>query len=185
MNKSYERIRWARWASYAAIAWCVLFGGLHLYWALGGTVGFAAMSMPSNKIFALTRDPLYIGMTWGVVFACAFGAFLALASTQPWGQRIPQWLLLTPLWIACGLCLVRGIGTLTQTALIIVGVFPFEPLLGPDALAWYRYLLIDSIFYSPWFILGGLLFGATAWLVHQRGAGLVGRNLLTVGQPRA
>jgi hypothetical protein len=184
MNESPEPIRGARWVSYAAVLWCLLFGGLHLYWAVGGTVGFAAMSMPPNKILALNRDSLYIGITWGVVLACAFGIFLALASIQNWGRRIPKWLLLIPLWIACIISLVRGIGTMTQTALIIAGVFPFEPLVGPEAIAWYRYLLIDSIFYSPWFICGGILFGATAWSARRRGVGIVRLNMFRVAGQR-
>ena len=34
---------------------------------------------------------------------------------------MPRRLLLTPLWIACGMFLVRGIGNLIQTALVIGG----------------------------------------------------------------
>jgi len=46
-----------------------------------------------------------------------------------------QWLLLTALWIACGMFLVRGIGNPIQTALIIGGGMPSDPLAGPDAQA--------------------------------------------------
>jgi hypothetical protein len=157
--KLIEKMRWARYAA----AWCVVFGIPHLYWALGGTAGFAEWSMPSNKILALTHDPLYMGITWGVVIACVVGAIVALAPFQSWSRRIPRWLLLTPLWIVCGMFLVRGIGTPIQTALIIGGGMPFEPLTGPDAQAWYQWLLLDSIVFSPWFILGGFAFGGTAW----------------------
>jgi hypothetical protein len=72
-------------------------------------------------------------------------------------------MLLTPLWIACGLFLVRGMGNPIQSALVIAGGMPFEPLTGPEAQAWYQWLLIDAVFYAPYFILGGLAFGATAW----------------------
>jgi hypothetical protein len=161
--KSPKLIERTRWARYAAVAWCVVFGVPHLYWALGGTAGFAEWSMPPNKILALTRDPLYMGITWGVVIACVFGAIVALAPFQTWSRRIPRWLLLTPLWIVCGMFLVRGIGTPIQTALVISGGMPFEPLAGPDAQAWYQWLLLDSVGFSPWFILGGFVFGATVW----------------------
>jgi hypothetical protein len=93
---SQERIGRRRWASCAAVAWCVVFGGLHLYRALGGTAGFAEFSMPSNKTLALTRDPRYIGITWGVIIVCVFGAIVALAPFQTWSRRPPRWLLLTP-----------------------------------------------------------------------------------------
>ena len=154
VSKLQERIGRSSWASYAAVAWCIVFGALHLYWALGGTAGFAEFSMPSNRILAVTRDPLYMGITWGVVIMCLFAAIVALAPLHPWSRRIPRWLLLTPLWIACGLFLLRGFGNPIQTVLIIAGGMPFEPITGPEAHAWYQWLLIDAVLYSPWFILG-------------------------------
>jgi hypothetical protein len=96
--KSPKLIEKMRWARYAAVAWCVVFGIPHLYWALGGTAGFAEWSMPPNKILALTHDPLYMGITWGVVIACVIGAIVTLAPFQSWSRRIPRWLLLTQLW---------------------------------------------------------------------------------------
>ena len=167
-SESKERIGVTRWPSYVVVAWCAMFGALHLYWALGGTAGFAELSMPSNRILALTRDPLYMGITWSVVIACVFGAIVALAPIQPWSRRMPRWLLLSPLWIACGMFLLRGVGTLIQSALMIAGGMPFDPLSSwPDSQAWSQYLLIDAAFYSPWFILGGFAFGATAWSARR------------------
>lgn len=166
---SPERAGKIPWASYAAVAWCLLFGGLHLYWALGGNAGFADFSMPSNRALAITRDPLYMGITWGVVIGCAVGIVVALAPFQSWSRRIPRWMLLTPLWIACSLFLVRGIGNPIQSALLVGGGMPFEPLAGADEQAWLQWLLIDAIVYSPYFILGGLAFGATALSASRQG----------------
>jgi hypothetical protein len=168
-------IRSTRWASYAAVAWCVVFGGLHLYWALGGTAGFAEYSMPSNRELALTRAPVYMGITWGVVIACVVAAMFALAPFQRWARRLPRWMLITPLWIVSGLFLVRGLGNPIQSALTIAGGMPFEVLAGPEAQAWYRWLLIDAMFFSPWFVLGGLAFGATAWSAGLQGMGAGGQ----------
>ena len=181
LHKSQERIGRMRWPSYAVVAWCVVFGIPHLYWALGGTAGFAEFSMPSNRTLALTRDPLYMGITWGVVIACVVGAIVALAPFQTWTRRIPRWLLLTPLWIACGLFLVRGIGNPIQSALLIAGGMPFDPLAGTEAQAWNQWLLIDAILYSPWFILGGLAFGATAWSARRHIDDIGGRGMVTEG----
>ena len=161
-SKSQERIGRTPWTSYAAVAWCFVFGGLHLYWALGGSAWFAEFSTPPNKILALTRDPGFIRITWSVVFVCLFGAIIALAPFQTWIRRIPRWLLLTPLWIACVMSFVRGIGNPIQSALVIAGGIIFVPLAGTDVQAWHQWMLMDSIFFSPWFILGGLVFGATA-----------------------
>jgi Protein of unknown function (DUF3995) len=162
VSKSQERVGRTPWTSYAAVAWCVVFGGVHLYWAWGGTAGFAELSMPPNKVLALTRDPLYLRITWGVVTVCVFGAIVALAPFRTWSRRIRRWLFLTLLWIACGMLLVRGIGNPVQTALIMSGLITFQPLAGPLAQAWRQWLLLDLALFSPWFILGGFFFGATA-----------------------
>jgi hypothetical protein len=177
LHKSQQRIRRRRWISLAAVAWCVVFGGFHLYWALGGNVGFAEFSMPSNRIYALTRDPLYIAITWGVVLLCMFAAIAALIPVQPWSRRMPKWLLLSPLWMASGLFLVRGIGNPIQTALIMGGVMHFEPLAGPEAQAWYQWLHLDLMFFSPWFIMGGFIFGAMARSTRRIRDDVIGRDM--------
>ena len=185
-HRSQERIGMPRWPSYAAVAWCVLFGGLHLYWALGGTVGLVEMSMPSNQILALNRDPGYMGITWAVVVMCVIAATIALAPIQPWSRRLPRWILVTPLWIACGLFLLRGIGTLVQTMLVIGGGMPFDPLSSwPDPQAWARYMLIDAAIYSPWFTLGAIAFGAAAWHAGRQGEDRARRAISAPAASRA
>ena len=168
-NRLHGSIRGIPWASRATVLWCAVFGGFHLYWSLGGSAGFAEFSTPPNKILAFTRDPLYMAITWGVVLACALGIAAALAPFQMWSRRIPRWLLLTPLWIACGLLLVRGFGNPVQSALIVGGLISFDALAGPEAQAWQQWMRIDAILFSPWFILGGLAFGATARSALRQG----------------
>jgi len=167
--QSQERTGRTPWTGYAAVAWCVVFGGLHLYWALGGAAWFAEFSTPPNKVLALMRDPGYMVITWGVVFICVFGAIIALVPFQAWSRRIPRRILLTPLWIACGLSLVRGIGNPIQSALLIAGGLPFVHLAGADAQAWHQWGMLDAFFFSPWFVLGGLAFGATARYARREG----------------
>jgi hypothetical protein len=167
VNKSQERSRWMLWASYAVIVWCVVFGALHLYWAVGGNAGLAAFSTPSNQNLVATRDPLYIGLTWAVGLICLYGAFVTLATLQPWGRRIPRWIVLTTLWVACVLCIVRGIGNPAQTLLVITGIVNLMPLDGPVGTAWLRWMLLDAVLFSPWFTLGGLAFGVTAWSTRR------------------
>ena len=170
MVKSQTRNGLTLWAAFAAVAWCVVFGALHLYWALGGDAGLVQFSTPSNQTLAFTRDPIYIGLTWAVGLICAYGAIVSLGTTQTWGRHIPRWVLLTTLWIACGLSLLRGIGNPVQDLLVLAGIMPFEPFEGPQAIAWYRWMLIDVIVWSPWFTLGGLAFGITAWSARRRAA---------------
>lgn len=74
---------------YAASAWGCVYGGLQLYWALGGQVGFSS-SVASDLGFVAG---------WVSVVLCAIGAVVALATVQSWGRIIPRWLLLGPAWI--------------------------------------------------------------------------------------
>ena len=166
---SNEQSRGLPWASYAVIVWCVVFGGLHLYWALGGNAGFVEFSTPTSKEFALTRASGYMTMTWAVVFVCLYGIIIALVPFLKWTRRFPRWLLLAPLWIACGIALLRGFGNPIQSALILGGGMAFETASAAEALAWDQWLLLDALLFSPWFILGGLAFGATAWFVARQG----------------
>jgi hypothetical protein len=108
-------------------------------------------------------------ITWGVAGACLVSAIAAMAPTQRWSQRLPRWLPLTSLWIACALFLLRGLGNPIQTALIASGVVEFAPLAGPLAQEWKQWLLMDLVLFSPWFVLGAVLFGATAWTARRRG----------------
>jgi uncharacterized protein DUF3995 len=181
-HKSQERSGWALWASYAVIAWCVVFGVLHLYWALGGSAGFAQFSIPSNQTLVATRDPGYIRLTWAVGLVCIYGAIVTLATLQAWGRYIPRWIVLTTLWVACVLCIVRGLGNPIQDLTVLAGILPFEALDGPQAIAWYRWMLLDAILFSPWFTLGGLAFGVTAWSVSWRGSDLAARGLVRAVQ---
>jgi hypothetical protein len=183
VNRSRASIRSIPWVSWAAILWSLVFGGLHLYWAMGGSTGFADFSTPPNRILAVTRDALYMAITWGVVLACAVGVMAALAPFQTWSRPLPRWLLLTPLWIACGLLLVRGIGNPVQSALIMGGVISFDGLSGPEAQAWRQWMRMDAILFSPWFILGGLAFGATARSAIRHGSSSLRSALRT--KPRS
>lgn len=169
VNKSQERSGWTLLANYAVIVWCVVFGALHLYWGLGGNAGLVAFSTPSNQTAAITHDPVYMGLTWAVGFVCLYGAFITLAALQPWGRYIPRWIVLTTLWVACGLCIVRGIGNPVQTLLVITGVVFDEMLQGPDTEAWLRWMLLDAVVFSPWFTLGGIAFGVTARSARPHG----------------
>ena len=182
VHESQKRNLWARWASYAAAAWCAMFGGLHLYWAVGGNAGLAAFSTPSNQTAAFVRDSLYIGLTWAVALVCLYGAIVVLATRRAWGSRLPRWIVLTTLWVACGLCVVRGLGNPIQSLMLVSGIFRSEILDGPLAIAWYRWMLLDATLFSPWFTLGGLAFGVTAWSARQHGKVVTQHDLLPARQ---
>ena len=80
---------------YGAIACAVPYLALKIVWLAGGTLGVADTAMMSDpSMFVLNL--VTAGMD---VIAIA----LALAFTYAWGQRIPAWLVLPPVWVATGL----------------------------------------------------------------------------------
>jgi hypothetical protein len=108
------------WAARLAAAWCVLFGSAHLYWALGGTVGFVAATGSLDLLKQTWR--LVVGL-WGVALVCLVclaGALVCLATVLSWGRRVPSWLLRTVLWIGV-LLLVRALPTGVQDVLLVTG----------------------------------------------------------------
>jgi hypothetical protein len=87
----------------------------------------------------------------------ALGGLVALALVQPWGRRLPRWFLCAAAW-GGGLALLYGAASLVQHALMLAGVIAVPAGLGRTAARWHLLL------WDPWWILGGVLFVATAWL---------------------
>ncbi len=80
------------------------------------------------------------------IVLCFLAAFIALALVQAWGEDIPNWFLLTSAWIACVVLGLRGGVGITQSMLQAEPT----PLL---------FIIIE-----PYFLLGGILFGLSAFL---------------------
>ena len=143
--------RLPRWASGVAYAACG--------WALGGTAGTQTVS-PAIVQLARAHDPLVYAALWLSVFIKVISGVVVLALIQPWGRRIPRWLLLMLAWGAGTLLFVHGglffvVGVLALSGTIRVGT----PLL---VLRWYTFL------WGPWWLAGGMLFLLVAWIVLRR-----------------
>ncbi len=150
------------WAGYAAATWALLFAIRGIYWALGGSVGLATLSEGIKDLHA-QGDRMLFAALWMTVVLELFGVVLGLALVRPFGvvfpqwvpvvakRRVPNWLLLVPSSGASALLLAHG-GT-------FVG-FGLSALIKGETmtteLRWY------AMFWGPWFILGGVLFGAAA-----------------------
>lgn len=78
-------------AASAALPYVVL----KLAWIAGSTVGMADPSVFDNATYRVANTLTLI--------ADALAIALALALTYPWGERVPAWLVLFPMWIATGL----------------------------------------------------------------------------------
>lgn len=138
-------------AAYAASVWAFAFAVVHLYWALGGTTGLPrGMSVGMNPALFVI-DVLAVPL-------CLVGALLSLSLVRPWGHLFPRRLLLAGAWAVCALLVVHSVPTLVWGGLVVTGLRDAELSLLER---WSLFV------YEPWFFVGGILYGAAAW-VHNR-----------------
>ena len=123
---------------------------LHLYWALGGTVG---LTESAGRRLAEERPAEFVlGGLYGVAVALLAAAALgtALARVPVTGRRR-----LLPV-LGAGVALV-----LVVRAVVVAVLLVTDPGFGDGAItgaqrAWTLWI------WNPWFLLGGVLFGAAA-----------------------
>ncbi|MET9919568.1 NYN domain-containing protein [Streptomyces sp. NPDC006435] len=165
--------RWPLWATPAAIAWSVLYGAAHVYWALGGA-GFPFARVSEDRASSSVLDPSPVEVV-APVFAtlCAVAAAVGamMLRQQRTGRAVSpgsRRALLVFGWLTAGL-LAFGVPDYTLIAVVafapVLVVFAFTGIPGPqggleDILYWHRDNLIIVF-------LGGLLW-ALATLAHQR-----------------
>jgi hypothetical protein len=89
---------WRLIVGYGAIACAVPYLALKIVWLAGGQLGVADAAMLHDSSMVVLN-----AVTAGMDLVAIA---IALAFTHAWGQRIPGWLVLPPVWIAMGL-LVR------------------------------------------------------------------------------
>ena len=153
-------------AAIVAFCWAVGFVALHVYWFLGGRVGFGDQADP------LPGRPTSIGgwifelVVW-TMFAA--GLIVPLALVRPWGTRIPRRLLMALMWIGAGVLLARGGAGLVDDAVRFSGLvhggltgLSNQEVLGsahPSTYTKLSTVTIDAIFVS-----GGIIFVCAARL---------------------
>lgn len=124
---------------YAACVWAFIFGVVHVYWAIGGTIGLQGNSMTGLLfIINLVAIPL-----------CFVAAVVAFGIVRSWTQFLPHWMWLTAASGAGLLLTLRGGVGLLQTILSGNHV----PLL--------------LVAYDSWFLLGGILFGMVSITIRR------------------
>jgi hypothetical protein len=161
-----NRARAATRAANAAFCWALAFTALHVYWYLGGRVGFGDQADP------LPDAPSSLGdWIFNIVVAGMFAAGLTVPSafTRPWGRRVPRRLLVWSMWAGCVVLIARGGIGLVDDLLRFTGLLD-DGLTGlsnedvlnsahPSTYTMLSTLAVDSIF-----LIGGLLFGYAARL---------------------
>ncbi len=147
------------WASYIAAVWAFLFAAMSFYWAAGGTAGVATLS---PDIVAMGSNPWFIAVVWGTaVMKVAAGVFV-LALVQRWGKHFPRWILLTTNWSMGGFMVLYAGANFAVRGLMALGILD-TPASMYSAAAWWHLILWD-----PWWLLGGVLFCAAAWMGQLR-----------------
>jgi Protein of unknown function (DUF3995) len=150
---------WALRMAAAACAWAVLFAALSFFWAAGGRTGLQPLEQPpaSSRAVWLVAD-----LAAGILKIG--GGLLALALVHTGEHRRIHRMLLAAAWIGgVGLCLYGGLG-LVSDVLHVAGIIS-----DPATRKWFFWYLV---LWDPWFVLGGVLYVATAWFTRRSDAEL-------------
>jgi uncharacterized membrane protein YphA (DoxX/SURF4 family) len=124
---------------YTAAAWALLFAAPHAWWALGIPAGFPGGAASFELMMSTWR--YYFDVA--VVFLSVVAIVVALAPIHAWGDAIPRSVLSNLALAASCLLTLRGVAGLVAD--------------GTSDLVWW-----------PMFLIGGLLFGATAFSAVAR-----------------
>lgn len=139
-----------------AVLACVPYISIKIAWVAGSEIG-----IPAGSVLLENRGLMAAANTVSAVMD-AVVVVLVLLLTQPWGRRVPAWLLALPMWAASGLLAPIMVGFPTQIA---IGLFstpnptaaPREPFLDE----W-----VFGVVYAG-FILQGLALG-TLFVLYAR-----------------
>lgn len=143
--------RFARNAGYLSCIPALFYGGLKVYWSAGGSLGYI------NREAALATG--HVGQFDFTAILAALAVVLALALIQPWGEKLPRWLVLFIAFVACTLLTIGGIVGLA-TVLFQIGnstylptamgglIFPIFIIIYTCFLFWGIMLYIAACFYA-------------------------------------
>ncbi|WP_229798206.1 DUF3995 domain-containing protein [Planomonospora parontospora] len=127
---------------------------------------------PDLRQRLLARDPLFVASHWILFAVAVVGVLVALATVRPWGERVPRRILLAVTWTVGGFMILRAFGPVgygfVGDTLVLTGLQP--PPGGHTELA-RELARWDLLLWSPFFLVWGLLWTATAWHLARTGRG--------------
>jgi hypothetical protein len=134
-----------RWG-YAAAGWSAAFAALHLYWALGGTVGLAESA--GRRLANERPIEFVLGGLYGVAALLAAAAVLGVAlARRPLTARRR----LLPL-LGAGVAAVLLVRAVVVEILLLADVDYGRGAVSADQHWW------TLVLWNPWFLVGGLAF---------------------------
>ena len=143
-------------------------------WMQRGVVGTACAAMTAYVVYAFAVNGFQWLIAPGVLFAA--GSVIALALIQPWGRVIPRPLLLLLAWVGGAILILKTLYGASVQMLAVTGVITWQQaqtLIGapvsqaPTTQEGVHMTLWNFLVWNPWFLLGGILFCALAWLARR------------------
>jgi len=136
------------WPAYSAAVWALVFGAIHLAWALGWRAG-----LTPGQARNADSSPMFVVYALAVVVLCALAVIVALGLARPRPPRSERGarLLSVAAWAGSGVLLLRAAGSIVPA---------LTSLVAGRSLLWI-------LPWEPWFWLGAALFGASTWRYHR------------------
>jgi hypothetical protein len=142
---------------WGAVAACVPYLSLKIAWLAGsgiGTMGTGAAMMLDTRY--VVGNLLTAGMDLVAIV-------VALAFTYPWGQRLPNWLVLGPIWIGTGLLAPIALGL--PLGMVVQGFAGGSPVASDNNLESWVYGIVYGGFTLQAILLvtAFVLYARTRW----------------------
>lgn len=147
--------------AWLTMGWGVLFGGLNIYWAGGGTWLLNRLALAIQQAADDGSGLLLVMTALGGIGKILIG-IIALATIKTWGRAVSPGVLISLLTIVGVGMLVYGLANWVQVVLAASGLIGVPASIGRDALVWYIML------WEPAWMLGGVLSLASANVFHHR-----------------
>jgi len=148
------------WPAWAAFCWGLIFGGLNLYWSLGGEFLLDHLAESIQKDVESGSTSLLVLNTLGGLGKIAAG-LLALGTIASWGRALPRRVHLVLLAGGGAMILLYGMANWVQMLLVELGAVDVPVSIGEAQVRWYLFL------WEPAWIIGGVLFLLTAEMYRR------------------
>lgn len=147
-----SRTRCLVWSGYAVFIWSLGYMLLHLYWALGGTIGFSLLVPNAPEL------PQWKLANWVASVILTIAALLGIAFVYIRRSSLLSWLLLGIALAGCAVAASHGIYGIVYRTLQLAGVIDVESSpFGVTSLWW------DLLLFEPWFTIEGILLAIVGW----------------------
>jgi hypothetical protein len=144
-----------------AALWGIVFAIPHLLWGLGwfgDALRFSLGVEPGPEEERVIGDAMFrLTGLWGVAALCLLASAIALMTVHPVGG-LPRWIPVAGCWAACAILAARALVFPVFVGSIAIELGLLDLPAGSDP-AWHRWNLV---LWSPWFLIGAVLFGWAA-----------------------